>query len=131
MLDPATFLAGRQLLTVIDPDRRLSFIAPDDVGKAAAAAIADPARFSGATIELGGDVRSLDEITAILSRLDGKPYEARSLPIPEAIAEGLHPGLAHGFDLLNVAPLLAEPAVARSYGLEPQSFEAWAREQRA
>jgi hypothetical protein len=65
-----------------------------------------------------------------LSRLDGKPYEVQSGPVDEAIAAGLHPGVAHGLTYMNVAPLLARPEIARSFGLAPLSFETWARQQR-
>lgn len=129
MLDPATFVDGRRLVTVID-DRPLAFIAPDDIGQAAAAAFLDPARFHGVTLELGGDVLTLPGVAAILSRLDGKQYVVESLSIEGAIAAGLHPGLAHGLAFMNVAPLLARPEIARAHGLAPVSFETWARRQR-
>ena len=59
MLDPAGFVDGTRLVTVIDPDRPLALIAPEDIGKTAAAAIHEPARFDGVTLQLAGDVLSL------------------------------------------------------------------------
>lgn len=47
--------------------------------------------------------------------------------VAEAIAAGLHPGVAEGMSFMNVAPLLARPENARHYGLEPMSFETWLR----
>ncbi|KFE58532.1 NmrA-like family protein [Hyalangium minutum] len=38
--------------------------------------------------------------------------------------------MAQGLTYMNVAPVLARPEIARSYGLSPMSFETWARQQR-
>lgn len=130
MLDPAGFADGHRLVTSIDPDRALALIAPDDVGQAAAAAISDPDRFDRVTLQLAGDVLTLPQITAILARLDDKPYVVQSGTVDEAIAAGLHPGVAHGVSFMNVAPILARPEHAHAYGLTPIDFETYAKLQR-
>lgn len=130
MFDPAGFLDGRTLLTVIRPEHPIALIAPEDIGKAAAAAILDPVRFSGVTLQLAGDVLTLPELVEILSRLDGKEYRVRSSSVAEAVAAGLHPGVAQGLELMNARPVLARPELARAYGLSPMRFESWARQQR-
>ena len=130
MLDPAGFADGSRLITVIRTDRPLELIAPEDIGKAAAAAIDYPAKFNGVTLQLAGELLTQPQIVEILSRLDGKKYVLQSGTPEEAIAAGLHPGVAHGLAYMNVAPVLARPEIARSYGLRPMSFENWARKQR-
>ncbi|MGN6109032.1 MAG: NmrA family NAD(P)-binding protein [Kofleriaceae bacterium] len=130
MFAPAGFADGHRLVTVIHPDRPLALVAPNDIGQAAAAAIQDPARFNGVSLQLAGDVLTLPEIAAILSRLDGNEYIVESGTLEEAVAAGLHPAVAHGLQYMNVAPLLARPEIARSYGLSPIRFETWARQQR-
>ncbi|WP_225414309.1 NmrA family NAD(P)-binding protein [Stigmatella hybrida] len=130
MLDPAGFVDGRRLLTVVRTDRLLQLIAPEDIGQAAAAAINDPATFNGVTLQLAGDLLTLPQIAGILSRLDGKEYTVQSGTVEEAVAAGLHPGVAQGMTYINVAPVLARPEIARSYGLSPMSFETWARQRR-
>jgi uncharacterized protein YbjT (DUF2867 family) len=130
MLDPAGFADGRRMLTVIRTDRVLELVAPEDIGKAAAAAINDPSTFNGVTLQLAGDLLTLGQIVEILARLDRKPYVLQAGTVEEAIAAGLHPGVAQGMTYMNVAPALARPEVARSYGLSPMSFETWARQQR-
>ncbi|MBN8228359.1 NmrA family NAD(P)-binding protein [Corallococcus macrosporus] len=127
MFDPAGFADGRRLLTVIRTDKPLALVAPEDVGQAAAAALLDPARFHGVTLQLASDLLTLPEIAETLSRIDGKEYVVQSCTIEEAVAAGLHPGVAQGLTYMNVAPLLARPEFARSYGLVPTSFETWAR----
>ncbi|MDI1449114.1 NmrA family NAD(P)-binding protein [Polyangium sp. 6x1] len=130
MLDPAGFLEGYRMVTVLRTDRLVELIAPEDVGKAAAAAITDPARFHGVTLQLAGELLTLPQIAEILSRLDGKTYVVQSGTVEEAVAAGMHPGVAQGMAYVNVAPVLARPEIARSYGLSPISFETWARQQR-
>lgn len=130
MLDTTGFVDGRRLLTVINADRPLAWIAPEDIGHAAAAALTDPATFNGVTLELAGDVLTLPQVAEILSRLDGKEYEVQSSTVEEAVAAGLHPEVARGLTYMNVAPLLARPEIARAYGLSLTRFETWARQRR-
>lgn len=130
MLEPAGFADGRRLISVIRTEQPIALIAPEDIGKAAAAAINDPATFNRVTLQLAGDLLTLPEIVEILSRLDGKEYIVQSGTIAEAVAAGLHPAIAQGMTWVNVAPLLARPEIARSYGLAPMRFETWARQQR-
>jgi len=130
MLDPAGFVDGRRLITVIRTDRPIGLIAPEDIGEAAAAAIKDPATFNGVTLQLAGDLLTLPQIAEILSRLDGKEYEVQSGTVEEAVAAGLHPDVARGLTYMNVSPVLARPELARAHGLSPRSFETWARQRR-
>lgn len=130
MLDPAGFADGHRLVTVFKPDLPMGLIAPEDIGKAAAAAILDPARFDGVTLQLAGDLLTLPQIAEVLSRVDGKQYVVESGTVEEAVAAGLHPAVAGGLMYMNVAPVLARPEIARSFGLSLMSFETWARQQR-
>ncbi|MCP3167790.1 NmrA family NAD(P)-binding protein [Myxococcus qinghaiensis] len=130
MLDPAGFVDQRLLVTVIEANRPIPLIAPEDIGKAAAAAILRPSTFHGVTLQLAGDVLTLPQIGEILSRVHGKEYTVQSGTVDEAIAAGLHPGMAQGLTYMNVAPVLARPELARAYGLSPMSFETWVRERR-
>ena len=130
MFDPAGFAEGRRLITVIRTDLALALIAPEDIGKAAAAAIESPAKFNGVTLQLAGDLLTQPQIVEILARLDGKEYVVQFSTPEEAIAAGMHPGVAHGLTYMNVAPVLARPELARAYGLSPINFETWARKQR-
>ncbi|RKH73409.1 NmrA family NAD(P)-binding protein [Corallococcus aberystwythensis] len=130
MLDPAGFVDGRRLLTVVGADKPIGLIAPEDIGQAAAAAINDPAKFQGVTLQLAGDLLTLPQVAEVLSRVDGKEYVVQSATVEEAVAAGLHPGVAQGMTYMNVAPVLARPEIARSLGLSPMSFETWARKRR-
>ncbi len=127
MLDPAGFVDGVRLVTAIKPEVVLPWVAPEDVGYAAAAAINDPAKFNGVTLQLAGDLLTLPQVVELLSRRDGKRYSVQSGTVEEATAAGLHPVVAQGLTYMNYAPVLARPELARAYGLSPLRFEAWAR----
>ncbi|WP_426753940.1 NmrA family NAD(P)-binding protein [Myxococcus sp. Y35] len=130
MLDPAGFVDGRRLLTVVRTDQPIALVAPEDIGKAAAAAINAPETFDGVTLQLAGDLLTLPQIVEVLSRLDGKEYVVQYDTVEQAVAAGLHPEVARGMTYLNVAPVLARPELARAYGLSPMSFETWAHQRR-
>lgn len=67
MLDPTGFVDGRRLITVIRTERPIALIAPEDIGKAAAAAINDPVTFNGVTLQLAGDLLTLPQLAEILA----------------------------------------------------------------
>ncbi|WP_346767412.1 NmrA family NAD(P)-binding protein, partial [Streptomyces sp. C1-2] len=98
----------------------------DDIGSAAAAAIAEPERFDGVELELAGDRRTMAEIADILSRVCGTELTAPDMTEEEAVAAGM--SLAgHGQASLNDHPQPADPAYARALGLPTTDFETWAR----
>ncbi|SEO84537.1 NmrA family NAD(P)-binding protein [Amycolatopsis saalfeldensis] len=115
------------LVSVVKPATRLSLIAVEDIGTAAAAAIADPARFDGVELELAGDHRSVAEIAETLSLALGRELPAPDLTEEEALAAGM-PAMGASHEWLNVVGQPARPQLARDLGLPLTSFETWARQ---
>ncbi|MFJ6570496.1 NmrA family NAD(P)-binding protein [Streptomyces sp. NPDC091292] len=114
------------LVSVLHPATRLSLIAVDDIGTAAAAAIADPERFDAVELELASDYLSLTEIADVLSRALGTPLPAPDMTLEEATAAGM-PAMGASHEWMNVAGQPARPEFARALGLPLTSFEEWAR----
>ncbi|WP_113699212.1 NmrA family NAD(P)-binding protein [Nonomuraea lactucae] len=115
------------LVSVVKPDTRLSLAAVDDIGRAAAAAIAEPERFHGVELELASDYLSMTEIADILSRALGTPLSAPDMTEEQALAAGMPPmGASH--EWMNIAGQPARPQYARDLGLALTSFEEWARQ---
>ena len=115
------------LVSVLRPETRLSLAAVDDIGRAAAAAIAAPERFDGVELELASDHLSMTEIAEVLSRVLGTPLSAPDMTEEEALAAGMPPmGASH--EWINVAGQPARPEYARDLGIALTSFEEWARE---
>jgi uncharacterized protein YbjT (DUF2867 family) len=114
------------LVSVLKPGTRLSLVAVDDIGRAAAAAIAAPERFDGVELELASDYLSMTEIAEILSRVLGTRLSAPDMTEEEARAAGM-PAMGASHEWLNVAGQPARPRYAKDLGIPLTSFEEWAR----
>lgn len=115
------------LVSVLNPETRLSLAAVDDIGRAAAAAIAGPERFDGVELELASDYLSMTEIAEVLSRALGTQVSAPDMTEEEAFAAGM-PAMGAAHEMMNVAGHPARPQYARDLGIPLTSFEEWAQE---
>lgn len=90
-LRPGAFLGGYDFLSKQirkgryiafgGADTRITFIHPDEVARCLALAVAEP-RAVGKRIDLGADRPvSAREVTEILSRLTGRPFKLRGIPL--------------------------------------------------
>ncbi|KOG90160.1 NmrA family protein [Streptomyces varsoviensis] len=115
------------LVTILDPQTRLSLTAVEDIGQAAAAAITAPERFHGVELELASDYLSMTEIAQTLSRVLDTPLPVPDMTDEQAVAAGMPPmGASHKW--LNAAGQPARPQYAKALGLPLTTFEDWARE---
>jgi len=119
---------GDRLVTAIAPDTVVSLVAVQDIGRAAAAAINDPARFTKVELELASDLLTMREIAAVLSDVLGTEIEAPSLTAEEAVAAGLPVGAVHSQQRMNEVVGPAVPEYARNLGLTTTGFRTWAAE---
>jgi uncharacterized protein YbjT (DUF2867 family) len=142
ILHPSTFMenyvrpsmyfegrTGNRLIAVADDRTTYALVAVEDIGRAAAAALADPERFNGVDLELAGDVLTVTEIADVLSRTWGEPILPPELPMsPEqALEKGMVPMLVRASEWIHVAGQAATPDHLRAFGLSPLSFEEWAQ----
>ena len=113
------------LVSVLKPDTHLSLAAVDDIGTAAAAAIAAPARFDGIELELASDYLSMTQIAEVLSRALNTPLPAPNMTEQQALAAGMPPmGASH--EWVNAVGQPARPQYATDLGLPLTTFEQWA-----
>ncbi|MFE9811960.1 NmrA family NAD(P)-binding protein [Streptomyces sp. NPDC005548] len=115
------------LVSLLKPATRLSLIAVDDIGTAAAAAIAAPERFDRVELELAGDCLTMTDIAAVLSRTLGIELTAPDMTAEEATAAGM-PDMGFGQAHINEHSQPARPEFARDLGLPLTRFEVWARD---
>ncbi|SDX65451.1 Uncharacterized conserved protein YbjT, contains NAD(P)-binding and DUF2867 domains [Saccharopolyspora shandongensis] len=115
------------LVSVLNPETRLPLVAVDDIGAAAAAAIAAPERFHEVELELASDHLSMTEIAEALSRALGTPLSAPDMTEEEALAAGM-PAMGASHEWLNVAGQPGRPEYARDLGIPLTGFERWAQE---
>jgi uncharacterized protein YbjT (DUF2867 family) len=121
-------MTGETMVTALDPDKPMAVIAVPDIGVAAAAAFADPARFHGHAIELAGDLLSLNEMAAALTAA-GAPAKVEFVTPEQAKARGMLPELIDNQVGLNKAEITATPAIAARFGISLTSFADWAKQQ--
>ncbi|MER6013844.1 NmrA family NAD(P)-binding protein [Streptomyces bluensis] len=114
------------LVSVLKPGTHLSLVAVDDIGRAAAAAVAAPERFDEVELELAGDYLSMTRIAEVLSRVLGTRLSAPDMTEEEALAAGM-PGMGASHEWMNVAGQPARPQYARDLGLPLTGFEQWAQ----
>jgi uncharacterized protein YbjT (DUF2867 family) len=114
------------LVTVMQPGTRISLVAVDDIGTAAAAAIAAPQRFHRVELELASDYLTMTEIAATLSRALGTELAAPDMTEEEALAAGMPAYAAISHEHINVAGQPARPEYARAFGIPLTTFEQWA-----
>ncbi|MFD3486735.1 NmrA/HSCARG family protein [Streptomyces sp. NPDC058665] len=118
------------LVTLLKPGTVLSLIAVDDIGRVAAAAMAEPERFHRVELELAGECLTMTEIARTLSRHLGTELAAPDMTKEEAVAGGM-PDMGFGQSHINEHPQPARPEFARDLGLSLTTFEVWAQERLA
>jgi uncharacterized protein YbjT (DUF2867 family) len=115
------------LITVLNPETRLSLVAVHDIGTAAAAAITNPDKFHEVELELASDYLSMTEIAETLSTTLEIPLTAPDMTADQAIAAGMPP-MGISLDRLNVAGQPGRPQYAKDLGIPLTTFATWARE---
>ncbi|GAB3439942.1 NmrA/HSCARG family protein [Streptomonospora sediminis] len=115
------------LITVIKPASALTPVAVEDVGTAAAAAIADPDRFNKAELDLAGDVLTMAECAAILGKALGVELTAPDMTTEEAVAAGM-PYWASAHAWQNEVGQPARPEQAQKFGLTLTTLDQWAQQ---
>jgi uncharacterized protein YbjT (DUF2867 family) len=113
-------------ITIFHADTVLGWVAVDDIGAAAAAAIADPAKFDRVNLELAGDRRTMAELAAILSGVLGRRIEAPVLTAEEAVERGMMPVMVGNEQQINRVGSPARPEFAHALGLTTTDLPTWA-----
>lgn len=116
-----------RISTAAEPDTRIALIAADDIGAMAAAALADPARFHDATIELAGDHCTLGEVAAAISAVKAIPVAAETLDYDVLVARGQNAGWVQTQQWFNSVGYPARPEHMTAYGLRPTTMHQWAQ----
>jgi uncharacterized protein YbjT (DUF2867 family) len=111
--------------------RRLRSVAVEDIGRAAAAAIVDPRRFSGQALELAGDLLTLPQVAAQLSAGLGVAVRAETNSPEAEIARGRSAGWVLSQQWLNEFGYPARPSHMEALGLQSTTFSQWLERRQA
>ncbi|GAA2350431.1 NmrA family NAD(P)-binding protein [Streptomyces kunmingensis] len=117
-----------KLITATSPQTKLALICSDDFGAAVAAAVAEPATFHEAEIELAGDALTHPEMADILSQAAGREITAVFLS-REELEQRFGAPMADSQIWNDRVGYPARPHHAAHYGLTTTTFEQWAAKQ--
>jgi uncharacterized protein YbjT (DUF2867 family) len=102
----------------------LDVVDADDIGQTVARAFADPARFAGATIELGGDALTLEEFAAAVGRATGTDITPVRLALDDY--RGMAGDeMADMFAWFNEVGYDVDADALADYGIETTDFESF------
>ncbi|MBB4614223.1 NmrA family NAD(P)-binding protein [Novosphingobium taihuense] len=118
---------GKVIETAMSADARLDVVSATDVGRFAAAAFADPARFSGEEIDLAAAKVTMGEMAKFISDATGVSVSAHSFAPDDLVAKGYMPGLVDSQVWATVEGYQVDLDRAASFGVDLESPEAWAK----
>ncbi|MEB8338546.1 NmrA family NAD(P)-binding protein [Streptomyces endophyticus] len=116
-----------ELITATSPQTKLALINADDFGAAVAAAVAEPAKFHEAEIDLAGDALTYPEIAEALSKAAGR--EITNVSISRQEQEQRNAVMVDSHVWTDRVGYPARPHHAARYGLTTTTFEQWAARQ--
>lgn len=116
--------------TAMAPDARLDVLTAADVGRFAAAAFADPGRFSGQEIDLAAAKLTMTEVAALISQATGRTVTARSMAPEELVAKGYAPGLVDSQVWATLEGYKVDLDRAASFGITLETPSEWATRSR-
>lgn len=112
--------------TAMEPSAKLHVLSATDVGRFAAAAFAEPARFDRQELELAAEALTMGEIAEVLTKATGKPVVSRYLTEAELVAKGYHAGLASSQVWASIEGYKVDLAAAASHGIVLEKLADWA-----
>lgn len=118
------FLQGDKIHSALKPTTKLQMIASDDIGKFAAQAFIDPAKWNKAEVELAGDSCTMVEAAAAVSKLVGKTVTYEPIPI-EAVRKNSEDFalMLEWFERVGYAAKIDE--LEKKWGVRPLTLEQW------
>ncbi len=116
-----TFPQGK-FITPIAPETKVDWVSGNDIGRFAAAAFAEPDKFNRKEISLVSEKLTMSELANALSAATGKHFEAQSVPVEEAIKQGIFEQLVGSYLWLNVEGYKIDPQEAAGYGIQLESL---------
>lgn len=106
-----------QLVSAVEPDTRLDWIAAQDIGAFAAAAFADPERFHGNEIGLAAEAVTMKALAEKVAKGTGKSVAAVTLSEEEMIKRSYHAGTVSSQVWDNIEGYKVDIHAAASWGV--------------
>jgi uncharacterized protein YbjT (DUF2867 family) len=110
----------------VGPDKRLFWVAVDDVGAIVAKVFADPQAHLGRTVMLAGDFKSFNEAREIFKRVTGKTPRAISAPL-WLVRRVVNADLVPMWQWLGQHPVEGDMGPVRALHPQIRDMESWLR----
>lgn len=119
-----TITTGK-IITPLAPETKIDWVSPNDIGRFAAEAFAQPEKFNKKEFAIVGDTLTMEEVADVLSTVTGKPYEAISQTEEEALASGLFKYGIDSYLWQNAEGYKIDPQEAAEFGIQPESLKSF------
>jgi uncharacterized protein YbjT (DUF2867 family) len=112
----------------LPPTRKLAQIAVADIGAVAIRVLEEAGRFTGKRYDLAGDELTGNDVTAILSRVTGRPFTYYQIPL-DVIRQRMGEDGAKMYEWFDrVGFMVDRPALRREFpDVAFHDFESWAK----
>ncbi len=114
-----------KIISPTAPDTKIDWVSPEDIGRFAAEAFAEPDKFNKKEFAIVGDSLTMGEVADALSSVTGKQFEAISITDEQAVESGLFKWGTEAFIWQNVEGYKVDPQEAAGLGIEPESLKTY------
>ena len=124
-------IAQGKIITPIAPETKIDWVSPDDIGRFAAEAFAQPAKYNNREFSITGDKLTMSEVANVLSSIIGKRFEAISINEQEATASGFFKWGVDSYLWQNVEGYKVDPQEIAEFGIQPESLKTFLERNKA
>lgn len=119
-------LKERKLITVLKPEKKMNWVAVEDIAKFACAAFEDPDKFNHKSIEIASDSLTNAQTAKVMTKVLGKKFESVIVPSEEASEYGLNIIVIRVLELCNDTDVYhADFDILNQYDIPRTSLEQW------
>ena len=118
-------IAQGKIITPIAPETKIDWVSPNDIGRFAAEAFAQPEKFNRKEFAVTGDKLTMTEVAEVLSSVVGKRFEAISQTEQEALASGLFKYGIDSYLWQNAEGYQVDPHEIADFGIQPESLKTY------
>lgn len=118
-------IAQGKLITPLDPEVKLDWVSPNDIGRFAAEAFLQPEKFNRKEFAIVGDKLSLAEVADVLSAVTGKQFEAQRGTPKDAIVPGFFELWVQSYEWQEVEGYKVDPQEAADFGIRLESLKTY------
>ena len=118
-------IAQGEIITPLNPQVKLDWVSPKDIGRFAAEAFLQPEKFNRREFAIVGDKLSLSEVANVLSAVTGKQFDAIKGTPKDAIVPGFLELWVQSYEWQEVEGYKVDPQETVEFGIETESLKTY------